>query len=119
MTARIYHDRSILWALNAASRGHASRKRSYGRITDTHGCSVYAARPNRPYSVGTKGTARWSHFPKVVYMAWRNGRMVGQLIRWRCGATSMTFQLTDKPDRPICRLCAAYVGVHVTVLVAS
>jgi hypothetical protein len=95
-------------ALYGASRCRARwRTTRIGPVYERLGRTVYYARPNRPYGRSTQARAYLTHIPAHVYVAWRGGRIVGQLVRWRCGGDSKSFEFTVEPTSPLCPVCLA------------
>jgi hypothetical protein len=100
-------DVEVTRALNAASRGHARWRRTEGRIIDWYGVSVYYAKPNQPYGRSTQARGYLTHLVAHGYLAWRSGRLAGQMIRWRCGGSTQHFVLLGEPNSPLCPVCVA------------
>lgn len=47
-----------------------------------------------------KDRAPLDHKPIMVVLAWRDGRIHGRMVRWKCGAGTAYFTLTKGPANP-------------------
>lgn len=95
-------NREVWWAINAASRRNGRRlvpPYRYGSLW------VTGATPRHPYGRSTHASAFLTHLVVAVFMAWRSGRLVGWMARWRCGASTAHFRLVDEPDSVVCPAC--------------
>lgn len=101
-------DRDTTRALHAASRGHAKHKATHGPVIDWCGRTVYKAQPRQPYGRSTHARGYLTHLTTHLYIAWRHGALVGQLVRWRCGGSTEHFVLLAEPNSPLCPVCVAY-----------
>lgn len=85
-------------ALSRAARG--------GRGTGS-GPVVYPARSRRPYGRSTHGGSELTHVVDGVFIAWRRGRMIGSIARWRCRNRTEQFALLAEPVGDMCMACAS------------
>lgn len=108
-------------ALVAASRGHAKYKATRGPVIDWCGRTVYKAEPRQPYGRSTHAKGYLTHLNAHLYIAWRQGKPVGQLMRWRCGGSTQHFVLLAEPTSPLCPVCVAMLigrsGIQINVAV--
>lgn len=96
-------NREVWWALNAADRRKGPRRLMPPYRWGT--LYVTEAAPRRPYGRSTHASAYLTHLVVAVYIAWRRGKPVGVLARWRCGAGTPHFRLVDEPDSVVCPAC--------------
>lgn len=95
-------------ALNAGSRGHqAHKRRTVGPVIHLEGHTVYLAQANQPYGRATSARSYLTHVTGSLYLAWRRGRYVGALLKWRCGGSTNRFTLLGEPNSPLCPICVA------------
>lgn len=88
-------DFAITRALHYASTGNYRWQVGIGFTGTYEGVTVIRARPNLAYGHSVTRRARFSHRVSKVFIAFHRGRVVGQLVRWRCGGTSMNFKMTE------------------------
>jgi hypothetical protein len=97
-------------ALYGAARCHARWRNTRPGLVYSHGGrAVYYARPNRPYGRSMQARGYLTHAPAHIYLAWRRGRIIGRLVKWRCGGDSKHFELLAEPTSPMCPVCLAAV----------
>jgi hypothetical protein len=95
-------------ALNAAAGGHHTHKRTTpGPVIRWEGRIVHLARAKQPYGRSTHARGYLTHVCGPLYLAWRRGRHVGAMVRWRCGGTTNHFVLLAEPNSPLCPICVA------------
>jgi len=70
-----------------------------------YGYRVTRAYPNMPWGRSTHAMGYLTHAVSLIVVGWRRGRPVGSLARWRCGATTASFQLESEPSGIVCPLC--------------
>lgn len=93
-------DRTTFQALNAISR----RRGPKPPYTYAGRCVVRGA-ARLPYGRSTHARGFLTHVVEGVYTAWMSGRLVGMMVRWRCGPMTDRFRLMDEPNSPLCPVC--------------
>lgn len=100
-------DREIYRALHAARVGKPNGRHRWKLDTPFHysGILVTKAEPRLPWGRSTHGRGHLSHMIAAVLMAWQDGKLIGHMTAWHCGARTAYFRLIDEPDSPICPAC--------------
>jgi len=103
-------DRDVWWALNRAARVGAPTGRNRWRLAPPFhyaGLLVTAGTTSWPYGTSTarRPATRLTHLPHTVLFAWRDGRLVGRMIAWQCGARTAYFRLLREPGPQVCQMC--------------
>lgn len=81
--------------------------RAPGKVLTLYGRTVCRARIHAPYGRSSRLSSYLTHIPREVYVAFAAGRVVGGLVRWRCGGTSAHFHLIDEVYGELCFACKA------------
>jgi len=104
----ITRDLNIIRALNYASGGAARWQMKVGHKYHYENVTVTRAIPRLGYGYSLNQNAILQHKVAKLFLAWRRGKLVGQLVRWSCGITSTNFAMTKDPVklRVPCKRCA-------------
>jgi hypothetical protein len=117
VTERSWREREVIWAMNRAARvGDATGRHRWKLVPPfRHGSvTVRAGVPRYRFGVSTGKNSRTTHVTRVVFIAWREGLLVGSMAAWACGARAQAFELLDvaPAGRRLCPRCALFAGLY-------